>query len=252
MIICLTGMHRSGTSLMSSYLEKCGINMGEKLVGAMKGNMRGHFEDTDFVDLHNAILAENRCHMYSPKKKLSISDIQTENARRIVKNKQKKFSHFGWKDPRTTLFLDFWAKMLPDCKFVLLYREPWSVIDSLRRRGSDRRIRIMPWLPAYAWLKYNQAILNFYNTHPNNSILISINGFNSHHEESRRHLSDFLGYELSIPYTDVYRRDEIVHEASASNNPLHRLTDMVFSKQLVTTLQKLESVADINSKGPEL
>ena len=250
MIICLTGMHRSGTSLMSSYLEKCGINMGENLVGAMKGNMRGHFEDTDFVDLHNAILTENRCHMYSPKKKLIISDVQAANARQIVKSKQKKFERFGWKDPRTTLFLDFWAEILPECKFILLYRDPWSVIDSLRRRGSDRRIRIMPWLPANAWLKYNQAILDFYNTHSHNSILISISGFNLHHEESRHHLSEFLGCELSTPYTEVYHKDEIVHEASASSNPLHRLIDMAFSMQLATTLQSLESVATISSKGP--
>ena len=145
MIICLTGMHRSGTSLMSSYFEKCGINMGENMVGAMRGNTRGHFEDTSFVSFHDEVLAENHCHMYSPKKQLNISENRIKQARDIIKNKQLNTTSFGWKDPRSTLFLQFWSKLLPECKFVLLYREPYSVIDSLRRRGTDRRIKVFPW-----------------------------------------------------------------------------------------------------------
>jgi hypothetical protein len=36
--LIILGMHRSGTSLFASWLDKCGINMGDKMLGAGVGN----------------------------------------------------------------------------------------------------------------------------------------------------------------------------------------------------------------------
>lgn len=249
MIICLTGMHRSGTSLMSSYFEKCGINMGENMVGAMRGNMRGHFEDTDFVQLHDRILTNNHCHMYSPKSNLKISDSHKAEAKNIITKRQADFSNFGWKDPRTTLFLDLWSETLPDCKFVLLYRDPFSVIDSLRRRGTDRRIKAFPWLPATAWIKYNESILKFHSEHPDNSIIINIAGFNKSHEQARSALTEFLNYKFDTPYTDVFHKSEIASTPTQRKNILYRVLDRYYRKQLNFMYKRLESTAKINSHG---
>lgn len=251
MITCLTGMHRSGTSLMSSYLEKCGINMGENMIGAMRGNTRGHFEDTEFVQLHDSILADNHCHMYSPKDILNISDARHEQAKNIITNKQSQFNDFGWKDPRSTLFLNFWSESLTDCKFVLLYRAPYSVIDSLRRRGTDRRIKAFPWLPAIAWIKYNKAIIDFHKKSPDDCIVINISGFNESHERSRIALSNFLDYSLDKPYTDVFHKSEIASKPSRRNNLIYRLLDSYYRSQLNALYEQLESIATISSKGLE-
>ena len=53
--IVIGGMHRSGTSLISSYLEQSGLDLGDKLFPPDKGNPRGYFEDMDMVHFHNRV-----------------------------------------------------------------------------------------------------------------------------------------------------------------------------------------------------
>jgi hypothetical protein len=50
-------MHRSGTSLISQWLSHCGLHLGERLLGPGIGNAEGHFEDLDFLEFHEQILA---------------------------------------------------------------------------------------------------------------------------------------------------------------------------------------------------
>ena len=53
---------------------------------------------------------------------------------------------WGWKDPRTTLLLDFWDEILEERAFyVLLYRLPWEVADSMQRLGADVFLRHPEW-----------------------------------------------------------------------------------------------------------
>lgn len=234
---------------MSSYLNACDINMGENMIGAMRGNMRGHFEDSDIVQLHDDILTDNRCHMYSPKQPLNISADRKAQAEAIIRNKLSTPSACGWKDPRSTLFLDFWQEVLPDCKFVLLYRDPFSVIDSLRRRGTDRRIRAFPWLPASAWLDYNTAMLDFYSSNAESSVIINISGFNKAHEASAAALAKFLDYELNTPYTNVLHKNEIAAEPSQNRSLLYGVLDFFYKDKLSTLYNKLEAVSLVNSNG---
>ena len=62
--IIITGMHRSGTSLVASLLQEAGLSIGERLLGPSAGNRKGHFEDVDFVELHEDILADNGASLY--------------------------------------------------------------------------------------------------------------------------------------------------------------------------------------------
>jgi hypothetical protein len=47
--LIVTGMHRSGTSLLASFLRAAGINLGENLYPADSANPLGYFEDLDFL-----------------------------------------------------------------------------------------------------------------------------------------------------------------------------------------------------------
>ena len=59
-VIAITGMHRSGTSLLANLLNQAGLSLGEKLLGPMDSNPKGHFEDYDFLKFHKELLAFNR------------------------------------------------------------------------------------------------------------------------------------------------------------------------------------------------
>ena len=61
-VLVIAGMHRSGTSLITHWLHDCGLQVGERLVGAGTGNVEGHFEDEDFFLLHQQILIDNGVH----------------------------------------------------------------------------------------------------------------------------------------------------------------------------------------------
>src|SRR5436305_8144007 len=54
--VVITGMHRSGTSLVASYLSTLGIHMGDRLIPADRRNPRGYFEAAAFAELHGRSL----------------------------------------------------------------------------------------------------------------------------------------------------------------------------------------------------
>ena len=167
-IFIVTGMHRSGTSLTASLLQNLGVNIGQQLVGANYGNIKGHFENVDFVEFHKSILTNNHidelgCTFTDD---ISLSQAEIETAKQLIKNNQDLNTIWGWKDPRTTLFLEFWQQLLPQANFIFVYRSPWEVIDSLYRRATDATLLDHPELAMKMWNYYNQKILDFYHKNP--------------------------------------------------------------------------------------
>ena len=56
-ILIITGMHRSGTSLITAWLQSAGLDIGKNLLEANYSNPKGFFENTDFLDFHRNILS---------------------------------------------------------------------------------------------------------------------------------------------------------------------------------------------------
>lgn len=243
MNICLAGMHRSGTSLLSSYLLAAGIQMGEKLIGPAQGNLRGHFEDEDFVALHDEILRHNRSSIFTPARNLKVDKNEEARARALFEGRKAASRHWGWKDPRSTLFLEFWRRLAPDTRFVCLYREPTLVVDSLVRRSTDRRLKLMPWLGASAWLRYNDDILQFKSRHPDDCAIISIDAFNQKHVEAIQTLGAWLDYDFSVPYSTVYRSKEIKQADSRTLTSTARIVTRVYQTRFEDMLRKLNQAA---------
>ena len=161
--IVITGMHRSGTSLTARILQKAGVHIGENLVGPEPDNTNGFYEDTDLVDFHKRLLGRRGQALLTE----SLEDIgpftpqETEDAKGLIRNRSTR-PVWGWKDPRTTLFLNHWHELLNCSSFyVLLYRHPLNVILSLLRRGTDSAVLKDPMVAVRAWQVYNQAILTF-------------------------------------------------------------------------------------------
>lgn len=172
--LIVTGMHRSGTSLVASLLRNSGVAVGDRLMPANSGNLRGYFENLDFVEFHERWL---RLSGYEPAGWTTLhpivpSEESTEEALELIRRNERAGS-WGWKDPRTTLFLDFWAHLVPNAHYVLLYREPSEVVDSLFRRG-DATMMGMPELAVRAWLSHNGMLLRFARANRKRCILANV------------------------------------------------------------------------------
>ena len=133
-------MHRSGTSLLASWLESCGLTIHDgNYWGPSEGNQKGHFEDKDFVQLHSsAILLE------SPKSYgwkifsddfLTFDHDQLSRAKKLVSDRNAKYRIWGWKDPRSVIFLKKWKAIIPELKVLLVWRPCSEVVNSLIRRA---------------------------------------------------------------------------------------------------------------------
>ena len=173
-VIVMTGMHRSGTSLTASLLQSAGVDLGDRLMGEDRGNSKGHFEDIDFVEFHQNVLQSQGISVagWTEQNKVRVQQQYLATAQNLILARQDR-PLWGWKDPRTTLFLDFWSQLIPDAQYVFTYRPPWEVLDSLFRRG-DVIFRTNPNFAVQQWCSYNQAILDFYQRHPEQCLLLEI------------------------------------------------------------------------------
>lgn len=167
--LAVLGMHRSYTSLAARWLAECGIQMGEKTLGGGIGNVDGHFEDVDFLEFHKKVLLANglasngMAELGSPSfdcdayRSLNISGRLAEEGEALIKRKWEGGQDFGWKEPRTCLFLPFYRSLL-DLRALILFRPAGEVVASLVAR--EKRVlleRVFPGFrrPGY-WLEKKQ------------------------------------------------------------------------------------------------
>jgi hypothetical protein len=134
-LICL-GMHRSGTSLVANWLHDLGINMGDRLVGPMYSNRKGHYEDADFHDLHEQIFNYSNIQTGGlvPPLEIKMNPYFEERMISLIRLKSILHPQWGWKEPRTCLFSEQYRKLLPHAKYIILLRDYPYVVDSLIRR----------------------------------------------------------------------------------------------------------------------
>jgi O-antigen biosynthesis protein len=169
----ITGHHRSATSLVASLLQSAGLNVGERLLGAHPSNKNGHYEDLDFLHFHIDVLNSQGFgdEGYVLRKSIEVPEQQVARARELIEARMRLGQPWTWKDPRTTLFLDFWKGMIPHLGFLCIFRAPWEVVDSQFRRG-HAIYRSNPKLAVQVWMTYNQVILEFADRFPDQCLLI--------------------------------------------------------------------------------
>ena len=214
--VVIAGMHRSGTSLVASFLSSLGLDVGERLLEADRLNPRGYFEDTALLEFHQRLLREmvpagesgwpDWGWTVSESLDESVPPRMREEALAIV-GARNQTGAWGWKDPRTTLLLDFWAELLPGAVFVLVHRSPVEVLDSLLRAG-NRHFVIHPDHAVRAWLLYNRRALDFAVRHPDRSMLLALEAFTAHPGAVTARLADLAGDTLP-----ALRDPESVREA---------------------------------------
>lgn len=156
-VLIVTGMHRSGTSLTANWLYHCALQLGEQLVGANDSNKDGHYEDIEFLRIHEEILSANGYPATGliHHKPIDISEYQLEKMKAVVEVKGRRFDQWGWKEPRTCLFLDTYRQLIPGAKYLVIVRDHVSVVNSLLKREFDVIDKEYSYRDIWARLKWN-------------------------------------------------------------------------------------------------
>ena len=141
--VCILGMHRSGTSMVTRLLNLCSLYLGpndEMNPPEAQDNPAGYWENLRFLHLNEEILAllggswDHPPEVETAWWKQSQFDALRQRATALIAEFEQH-APWGWKDPRTCLTLPFWLDVVPDLKFVFCLRNPLEIVYSLSRGG---------------------------------------------------------------------------------------------------------------------
>ncbi len=205
--LIITGMHRSGTSLVAALLQSAGLDIGDRLLPADAANTRGYFENTDFLEFHRDLLRSQGLDENGlTESECAVDGDFARRAREIIA-KNARPGPWGWKEPRTALFLPFWHGALPQARFVFLFRAPWLVVDSLFRRGTDRALYFQPTLAPLAWLRYNHEILKFYQEFPERCVMLDVRQVAQEPRRAVRTIGERFALPLGAPREEIFKKE---------------------------------------------
>ena len=240
-VLIITGMHRSGTSLLSQYLSQCGLHIGKELINfdtiSSQSAYNGHHEDKDFFEFHREIMARVRIYGFPTNElqlllfRINSSDRQT--ARKLIKSREN-LAQWGWKDPRTTLFLDFWHDLIVAPKYLFVYREPLLVVDSLLRRGTDKHILNKPIIALRSWKVFNRQLIKFWHKHQDICVLYNIADLATNYHSLIDHLNSKLGIHLQqTDLSKIYRKDALKQQLSKASQTIK----MKYPKEVAESME---------------
>jgi hypothetical protein len=160
-LIFIVGMGRSGSSAITRTVSLCGAHLPERLLGPDKGNVKGHWEPLDALELNDKILVEHGANWYDPTLRIQ-HEIAFSNEERERYLEEIRVFLDGCsnqpllliKEPRITALTEFWFEAVRragiDMKVIIPVRHPSEVAASLASRDS-----LGFELSSALWLKYN-------------------------------------------------------------------------------------------------
>jgi FKBP-type peptidyl-prolyl cis-trans isomerase len=197
MHICITGMHRSGTSMITRLLSMCGLYLGSEsdFIKADIHNQGGYWENKRFVTLSDKILLQLGGSWYFPP---SVSEgwegrselTHLKNEALSIIDEYRNHEFWGWKDPRSCLTVPFWTSVAPSPKFIICLRNPIEVAKSFLNYGFSYEFGL------HLWLYYNTRLLGY--TKYEQRIITHYHSYFYHPQEELSRILDFLGWSVSI------------------------------------------------------
>ena len=144
--IAITGMHRSGTSMITRALHDSGLHLigsgAEELIDAAEDNPEGFWENKAIVACNDELLEATGGSWDNPPdlppqavddpRVAHIADASTAAIAALSEH-----DHWGFKDPRTCLTAAYWLDLVPDLRFIVCVRHPLEVALSLKRRNQN-------------------------------------------------------------------------------------------------------------------
>ena len=182
--VIISGMHRSGTSMVTNILHKLGLTIGEKL--------DSNHESIFFQRINIWMMSLLASSWDSPKnfnkldlevkKNIMIQLNELLNSRTnslyfgwssiIKKGSFSKISRpWGWKDPRNTFTSSIWKEVFPDLKTIYIIRHPIDTAESLFQRQKIEKSKDIKRDKKY--LDLVKSLMSITHTSYNSSMLLN-------------------------------------------------------------------------------
>lgn len=182
MICCIAGMHRSGTSLTTAWLQKCGLVIADgPVIPPYPDNPKGFFEDIAFVRLHAKNIRRQKRRScgwkITPAHSLEFAANEIDEARQLISARQARCPVWGWKDPRSILFLPQWKQLIPALKVIIVWRPAAEVVYSLLARWwrrPSRRAWIGPLRAVKMWQSHNNLACQYADTQRRDTLVVPV------------------------------------------------------------------------------
>jgi O-antigen biosynthesis protein len=241
-LIIVLGMHRSGTSVITSGLQVMGVDLGANLMPASEGNnSRGFWEDVDINRLNIEMLhfLEIDWHFLTP---VQPADVDTlckngylQRAQQILQEKTTAKKRFGIKDPRIAKLLPFWKEVFAHSQisadYVLVIRHPLSVGSSLAKRdGFDFEKSHLLWL--------EHVIGSLVGTQGENRVLVDYDLFMQIPEAELTRIAKQLGLAIDAAELQRFQQEFLDPELQHS---LYQLDDLARESTSPPLLQEVYS-----------
>ncbi|MEG3882593.1 sulfotransferase, partial [Microcoleus sp. herbarium19] len=248
-ILAIISMHRSGSSLTASLLQSGGLHIGRNLMEGDEKNIKGYYENLDFYDFHRAVLASQGVdeNGWTLQEQIEVEDRFREEAKEIV-DRASVSGVWGWKEPRTTLFLEFWADLLPQANFLLMYRSPWEVVESLYRQNHGL-FKTQPELAVKLWMHYNKKIITFYNHSSSRCLLVNTKTLIQNPAASIEAINQKFKLHLAPPDAKIY--DPSLFRSQGLDSYRPSLIESQFP-EAVNLYQELDARAWFPENTPDL
>jgi len=220
-MIVVTGMHRSGTSLVCQLLAGMGVSFGaaEDRFPSDRWNAAGYFEQRTVMDCNSRIvtgLPRNRSRLVAWLSKLVYLTMpgaaaiarRAERERAAVAELGRQYRDGAVKDPRFCLTLGSWRQAAPVRRVVVCLRQPAAVLASLGRRDHLPR-----WLAARFYAYHLQALLR--QLPPDGAVFVDVDRLAAGALDELEHLRRRLGLDAAID-TAALLRDVVQRERLAA------------------------------------
>jgi hypothetical protein len=228
-VICVLGMHRSGTSCLTGSLQQQGLFLGEHNTEA-PWNRKGNRENGRILNLHEDILEKSGGSWVMPPPAVEWQLEHFETARKLLAEYQG-YPVWGFKDPRNLLTISGWRRLLPDLELVGIFRHPLKVAQSLKKRSND-------WLDVdeglALWKIYNERLVEL--RRENSFPLVCFDEEAGALQEKLRQAGKMLGLK-PYPPGEPFFTDDLRH-APAEGGPLPPDLKMLYEELRTLALDR--------------
>ncbi len=97
---------------------------------------QGKVEDLDFITLHEEVFRANqvdRMGLFLPAN-IWVDPYQERKMEYLLKFKNSMHEQWGWKDPRTCLLADQYSRLIPQARYLIIFKDYSMVVRSLIQR----------------------------------------------------------------------------------------------------------------------